>query len=89
MELINILVYNLSDMGSKNSKTKINYTKSSTTIISKGGGNENSLLFEILSKPECPRKILNHLRIHPNTLNVIYEAPQDMETSVIIERVSL
>ena len=76
-------------MGSRNSKTSKSSSKQSIKSISKGDNCGSSLIVEILSRTDCPAKIMNHLRIHPNTLNVIYEAPEDMETSVVIERLIL
>ena len=75
-------------MGSRSSKTQKIYQKPSSKTSPRGEQSEPSFIFEILSKPEHSSKIMQHLRIHPNPLNVIYEAPQDMETSVLIERLT-
>jgi hypothetical protein len=73
-------------MGSKSSKiqkiTPVTVEKIQTNNIS------SSLMFDALSKPEVSSKIMKHLRIHPNPLNVIYEAPIEMEKSVLIENLS-
>jgi hypothetical protein len=72
-------------MGSRSSKRIINKTVTVDLRSPSGSILKNSASMFANNDSEIRANIIKLLKVRPNTLNIIYEAPQEMETSVLID----
>jgi len=77
--------YNWEYMGSKSSKRNINKTVPVDLRNPSGSILKNSAMIIANSDSKIKANLIKLLKVHPITMNTIYEAPQEMETSILID----